>query len=256
MAVAALKNVIGSEAGLVKGGIMALFTIADLHLSFGTNKPMDVFGKAWENYTKRLKENWQAKVSSEDTVVIPGDISWGTYLADIDRDFSFLNELNGRKIILKGNHDFWWTTLNKLNRFVEKKGISNIFFLQNNAFFYQDTALCGTRGWVCDDEAAMSEDDLRLYKRELLRLELSLEYARKMGAQNYIVFLHYPPVLKNLKPDENYLALFHQYGVTDCVYGHLHADAHQYARVGMISDIHFHLVSADYLGFTPLKILE
>ena len=100
---------------------MALFTIADLHLSFGTNKPMDVFGKAWENYTERLKENWQEKVSPEDTVVIPGDISWGTYLADIDRDFSFLNELNGRKIILKGNHDFWWTTLNKLNRFVEKK---------------------------------------------------------------------------------------------------------------------------------------
>ena len=158
---------------------MALYAIADLHLPLGIDKPMDKFGSAWANYVERLAENWQHTVKPYDTVMIPGDFSWATYLEQSIKDFEFLNNLNGRKIISKGNHDYWWTTMSKLGKFVSDFGFENIMFMQNNSYVYDKTALCGTRGWLPPECDKFTENDRKIFDREVLRLELSLKQAQK-----------------------------------------------------------------------------
>lgn len=231
---------------------MALFTIADLHLPLGIDKPMDIFGRAWDNYVQRLRENWQSVVAPEDTVVIPGDFSWATYIEQSEKDFEFLNELNGIKILLKGNHDYWWTTMSKLNKFVAK--YDNIGFLQNNAYMYKDTALCGTRGWNFPSAASSAEDE-KIYARELQRLELSLEAAKKYSPKEIIVFTHYPPIAKNAC-ETSFAKILERWNVKMCVYGHLHAASHKNAVEGIINGVEYRLVSGDYVQFMPVKLME
>ena len=228
---------------------MALYVIGDLHLSTGCDKPMDVFGGRWENYTEKLREGFST-VRPEDTTVLCGDISWGMSLQEAREDFMFIHALPGRKIILKGNHDYWWTTVSQANRFLESNGIHSISFLNNNAFFYGDCALCGTRGWA-DDAGEDGEHDQRMLRRELMRLEASLKAA---GEHEKIVFLHYPPKVRTGEWSEA-IDLMCAYGVKRCYYGHLHGAGCNQAFEGEYRGIRFRLVSADHVLFIPQKII-
>lgn len=230
---------------------MALYTIADLHLPLGIDKPMDIFGKAWENYVERLADNWQSVVKQEDTVVIPGDFSWATYLEQSVKDFEYLDKLNGKKILLKGNHDYWWTTMNKLSEFVVKNEFKNINFLQNNSFMYENIAICGTRGWIHPAWANFNEDDRKIFDREVLRLELSLNNAKE--CREIYVFTHYPPMSTALESNP-FTEMMEKYPVTKCIYGHLHSASHRNAVEGNVNGIEYKLVSGDYIAFNPLKI--
>ena len=227
---------------------MSLYVIGDLHLALGCDKPMDVFGGRWENYTDKLLEGFST-VRPEDTTVLCGDLSWGMSLAEAREDFRFIHALPGKKIILKGNHDYWWTTAAQAYRFFAENGIDSIEVLHNNCYFYGDYALCGTRGWSCD--AADGDDhDRKILRRELIRLEASLKAA---GEREKLVFLHYPPKLLGSQCDELVL-LLHTYGVRDCWYGHLHSAGCAQAFEGEAEGIRYHLISADHLYFIPKKI--
>lgn len=230
---------------------MALYAISDLHLPLGIDKPMDIFGKQWENYVQRLRENWQNTVKPEDLVILPGDLSWATYLEQSLADFQYLEELNGRKIILKGNHDYWWTTMKKMNTFLEDNGIKSVEFLQNNAAFYKDIALCGTRGWIFGDQ--LGAEDQKIYDRELIRLELSLKEAQKRGPREIFVFLHYPPTNKKGIPTDM-TRLIERYGAKKCVYGHLHASSQKNAVNGVVNGVEYQLVSGDFVEFQPVLL--
>lgn len=231
---------------------MALFAISDLHLPLGVDKPMDIFGKNWENYVERLKENWVKVVSESDTVVLPGDFSWATYINDTRADFDFLNSLPGRKIILKGNHDYWWTTMNKLNEFVIENKYNDVVFLQNNSFEYGDVSICGTRGWQTP-QPNLSGEDKKIYDREVLRLELSIKTAKH--PENIIVFTHFPPILKDYRENEM-VSMLNKYKIKRCIFGHIHSSGIKNVIEGNISGIEYSLVSCDYRGFMPVKILE
>ncbi len=231
---------------------MALYTIGDLHLPLGIDKPMDVFGKAWENYVQRLKDNWQALVKKEDTVVIVGDFSWATYLEQSYKDFEFLHSLNGKKILLKGNHDYWWTTKNKLDKFIKDNNFSDIEFLQNNSYVYDGIAICGTRGWLHPAWESFNETDKKIFEREVIRLELSLESAA--DCEEIYVFTHYPPISMQ-KENNAFRDMMKKYNVKKCFYGHLHAAAHHNAFCGTADGIEYNLVAADYLKFSPMKII-
>ena len=232
---------------------MALYTIADLHLPLGIDKPMDIFGKAWENYVERLADNWQSVVKAGDTVVLPGDFSWATYLEQSERDFEYLHRLNGRKILLKGNHDYWWTTMNKLREFTAKLGFSDIDFLQNNHFMYENIGICGTRGWLHPAWDSFTDEDRKIFDREVLRLELSLKSAS--GCNEIYVFTHYPP-MSAAKEKNDFTEMLHKFPVTKCIYGHLHGASHKNAVEGVVDGIEYKLVSGDYLGFMPYKLLD
>lgn len=229
---------------------MSLFTIADLHLSFGVNKPMDIF-KGWENYVDILKNNWQAVVKPEDTVVLPGDLSWGINLAQSKEDFRFLEELNGTKIVLKGNHDYWWETKTKIERFFVENNFTTIKILHNNHYEYDGIGICGTRGWI--NENGQSADK-KVLNREAMRLEISIQSALKDNLKP-IVFLHYPPIYAN---EKNYsmLEVLEKYNIKQCYYGHIHGNSTNYAIDGMVDGISYRLISSDYLKFKPLDITE
>jgi len=226
---------------------MALFALGDTHLSLGTDKPMDVF-RGWQNYTDRLERNWRAVVDEDDTVVLCGDISWAMKLENTRADFAFLHSLPGRKIILKGNHDYWWMTKKKMDTFLENEGFSSLSILFNNCFEYGDHVICGTRGWSYDCPA--SEQLVLL--REAGRLRMSLTEGAKTGLEP-IVFLHYPPVYGDYRCDE-IMDVLGEFGVKRCVYGHLHGAAHLKATIGIVEDISMKLVSADFCDFTPILI--
>lgn len=230
---------------------MALFTIADLHLPLGIDKPMDIFGGAWTNYVERLKDNWQKLVNEDDTVVIPGDFSWATYTEQSVKDFEFLEELNGRKILLKGNHDFWWTTMNKLKKFTQENNFKSVEFLQNNSFMYKNIAICGTRGWKHPSWDGFNEEDKKIYDREVIRLELSLNSVQ--DCEEIYVFTHYPPISMQ-KEGNAFCELMKKYKVIKCFYGHLHSAAHASAFNGICDGIEYKLIAGDYLKFIPLKI--
>lgn len=232
---------------------MALYAISDLHLPLGVDKPMDIFGTAWENYVERLYENWQSIIKDDDIVVLPGDFSWATYLEQSKFDFQYLHSLNGQKILLKGNHDYWWSTMNKLQSFVAQEGYEDIRFLHNNAYFYEDIALCGTRGWQFPVGDAVTEEDRKIYAREVQRLEMSFQAAG--NAEEIIAFLHYPPISKNIT-ETKMTEIMKKYGVRKCVYGHLHAAAHKNAVEGIINGIEYILVSCDYQKFMPVKLTK
>lgn len=232
---------------------MVIYTISDLHLPLGIDKPMDIFGKKWENYVERLRENWQATVTKEDVVILGGDFSWATYLDESVKDFEFLQALNGRKILLKGNHDFWWTTMTKLSEFTKSHSFDTISFLQNNSYKIGKTGICGTRGWSID--SLSSAEDKKIYERELIRLRLSLEDAVKKSCERLIVFTHYPPVTKTAR-ETSFHKILEEYGVEMCVYGHLHGDSHMNAFTGSIGNVTYILAAGDYTGFMPVRLQE
>ena len=227
---------------------MSLFAIADTHLSFGTNKPMDVFS-GWQNYEERMQKNWNAVVGENDTVVIAGDISWGMKLEDTLEDFRFLDRLNGRKIVMKGNHDYWWSTKSKTDRFLRENGINSIDILFNNAYKVGDFVVCGTRGWFFD---CSKDEDQKVLAREVGRLKTSIDEAKKLDGE-IIAFLHYPPVSLTETCHEIYDTLVEQ-GIKTCYYGHLHGQPVNWAFRGEKDGIKFDLISADYLGFCPKLI--
>ena len=231
---------------------MSLYAIADLHLPLGVDKPMNIFGRAWDRYVERLEENWRERISPEDTVVLPGDFSWATYLDESERDFAFLASLPGKKYLVKGNHDYWWTTLNKMNNFLKDKGFSDIAFLQNCAVLYKDIALCGTRGWIHPQWEGFSEEDKRLYDREVLRLEASLKAAKELS-ERIFVFTHYPP-LGTEGAANAFVEKMQEYGVERCIYGHLHGASHRRALIGERDGIRYDLASGDYLQFMPMRL--
>ena len=228
---------------------MALFAIGDLHLSLGTNKPMDLF-YGWDDYVARLEQNWRATVGERDTVVIPGDFSWGVSMEEALPDFRFLEALPGRKLLLKGNHDYWWDTRHKMEAFFEERGLTTIGLLHNSADTADGMILCGTRGWIFMPN---EEHDLKISAREALRLELSLQDAERFGKGEKIVFLHYPPVYANeIVP--NMMDMLLKYGVKRVYYGHIHGAARGMANEGDYMGIAFKLISADHLRFTPWRI--
>ncbi len=228
---------------------MSIFAIADLHLSFGTNKPMDVF-KGWSNYTERLRENWVSSVGENDTVVISGDISWAMRLDDTEADFTFINNLPGRKIFVKGNHDFWWSTKNKINTFLVQKGFNTISVLYNNAFEADGVAICGSRGWFYDAE---SDEDKKILMREVGRINASINAGKALDLEP-ILFLHYPPIYGNAECGEILDALIKS-GVKRCYYGHIHGDGAKHAFEGKKYGIEFKLISSDFLKFKPVSVL-
>lgn len=228
---------------------MALYAIGDPHLSLGADKPMDVFGGAWEGYVDKLREGFSV-IGPEDTTVLVGDLSWALKLEDAAADFAFLNEIPGRKLIVKGNHDYWWSTAAKFQRFCEAHGFTGMELLHNNCHFYGDTALCGSRGWFFEEDRGGTHDQ-KVYDREVLRLEASL---RAAGEREKLCFLHYPPRYRGYECPE-ILELLERYQVRACYYGHLHGDSHKLAAEGRIGGVEYHLVSADYLRFRPFRIL-
>ena len=228
---------------------MAVYAIADLHLSFGTDKPMDVFS-GWTNYTERIKNNWQKLIGKNDTVVIAGDVSWAMKLSETDADFRFIHSLNGHKIILKGNHDYWWSTKAKMDKYIAEKGFDSISILHNNYYAADGIALCGSRGWFYDAE---EDADKLILNREVGRLRMSIEPALRDGYEP-IVFLHYPPIYNNMECDE-ILGVLKEYNIKKCFYGHIHGgNAAKKAFIGEKYGINFKLIACDYLGFMPLAV--
>lgn len=225
---------------------MAVFTIGDTHLSLGAAKPMDIF-PGWDNYTERLRENWLRLVSEGDTVVLAGDISWGMSLEQSRADFAWLEALPGRKLLMKGNHDYWWTTVTKMKTFFDACGFHSFDFLHNNCHIVDGVALCGTRSWLFD---AGEEHDEKVMNREKGRLIASLEAA---GDAPKIAFLHYPPLCAGARA-EDIIDILHRYDVKRCCYGHLHGAAIRRAVQGVVDGIDYRLVSADGAGFCPVKI--
>ena len=228
---------------------MSLYAIGDLHLSLGTDKPMDVFGGRWENYVEKIKEGFSV-LNDDDLTVICGDISWGMSMDETLEDFKFTDRLPGRKIILKGNHDYWWTTATKAKKFFAENDITTIDILHNNCFKYENIALCGTRGWFYE-ESKGDEHDKKIMNREIMRLDASLKAA---GEVEKYVFLHYPPKYYNYECPE-ILELLRNYGVRRCIYGHIHGSGCAFAYNGMYGNAKFDLVSADYIQFEPKKLL-
>lgn len=227
---------------------MALYAIGDLHLCLGAQKPMDIFGGAWVGYMDKLEQGMSV-ITDSDTTVLLGDLSWALGLSEAEADFAWINRIPGKKIILKGNHDYWWSTASKFYAFCEEKGFRDIFVLNNNHYEYKDVAICGTRGWFFEEERS-GEHDEKVFKRELLRLEASLMSA---GERIKLVFLHYPPRYKGYICPE-IIDLLKRYDVRRCFYGHLHGASHGIAQEGLWDGIDYRLVSADKLDFKPLKV--
>lgn len=228
---------------------MALYAIGDLHLCLGAPKPMDVFGGAWVGYMEKLKMG-MCCIQPEDTTVLMGDLSWALDLPSATADFDWINQIPGRKIILKGNHDYWWSTAAKFQKFCLENSFSDMVLLNNNCYTYNNIAICGTRGWFFEEDRSGQHDE-KVFKRELLRLEASLKAA---GDLEKIVFLHYPPRYKGYKCNE-ILELLEKYEVRQCFYGHLHGASHKLAMEGMWDNVEFRLLSADYINFTPYKVI-
>ena len=231
---------------------MALYAISDLHLSNSVSKPMDVFGGKWQGYMEKIRKNWTHLVLDDETVVIGGDISWGINLEQALADFQMIERLPGKKIILKGNHDLWWSTVRKMTQFLEAHEIHSIEFLFNNCFVYGDTGICGTRGWFFEEDFKESHDE-KIFRRELIRLETSLKAAKQQNVSEIICFLHYPPIYTKFRCGE-ILDLLKAYGVSRCVYGHLHSDSLRYAVTGQQEGIEFTLTSGDFIDFTPILL--
>ena len=229
-----------------KRGIMSLFAIADLHLSLGVDKPMDVF-PGWAGYVEKLEKNWRENVRPEDTVVVAGDISWGLDISEAKEDFAFLDRLPGTKILLKGNHDLWFSTKTKVEKFFAENGFSTLKILFNNAYEYGDRAICGTRGWMNDPI------EKKVLLRECGRLRMSLEEGKKF-VKEPLVFLHYPPVFGGGECYE-ILDVLLEYGIKQVYYGHIHGYSSGYAINGIRNGIDFRLISCDFVQFNPVKIM-
>ncbi len=230
---------------------MALYVIGDPHLSFGSEKPMDIFS-GWEGYVEQLTQNWRGKITHEDTVVVAGDISWGMSLEESLEDFRYLNSLPGRKILLKGNHDYWWSTKSKMETFFAANGLDSLQILHNNCVVPtgEGKVICGSRGWMMEAGQAFNA---KIIAREVGRLEASLVAAQGMEGEK-IVFLHYPPVFgEQMIPEIIDLLIKHE--IKRCYYGHIHGQACRYALCGDYMGIAFRLISGDFIGFDPEIVL-
>lgn len=234
---------------------MAIYVIGDLHLSFSSDKPMDIFGKQWENHADKIKENWLKKVNENDTVILPGDFSWATYLENTYNDFEYLNSLPGKKILVKGNHDYWWGTISKMNQYLKENNFKNIEFLSNNSYLVENKIIVGTRGWMGVN--TKTDENKKILKRENTRLKLSIEDGiKKYGNDKEIIlFMHYPPFLKEPVVEEmNFLKTIEKYNIYRCYYGHLHGESHKEAFEGNFNGVEYKLISSDYMNFDLLKI--
>ena len=236
---------------------MAIFAISDLHLSFGVDKPMNVFGKIWDNYEEKIKEDWMQNVTLNDTVIIPGDISWGIDFKEAYPDFKFINDLPGKKIILRGNHDYYFNTKTKVENFLKESNFDTIKLLHNNAYEVEDYILCGTRGWTTSEDTNKAEDK-KIISREEGRLRLSLEDGKRIQEslkekgidKDIIVAMHYPPF------NDNFMSIMQEYKVKLCIYGHLHGYGHKLVQEGNINGVECKMVSCDYTGFRLVKLFE
>ena len=229
---------------------MALYAISDLHLGFNEDKPMDIFGEKWTGHPEKIKNNWIKKVNKEDTVLIAGDISWAMNSDSSSIDLQWIEELPGKKILSRGNHDYWWNSIKKLNASFE-----NTKFLQNNYYSYEDYAICGTRGWTCPGGDKFTEKDRKIYQRELIRLRLSLDEAKKNGFSKFIVMLHYPPINEGFE-ESDFVKIIKEYGVEKVIYGHLHGPSLKKVLNGKVDGVEYIMTSADFLDFDPKMILE
>ena len=235
---------------------MTLFAIADPHLGFGVDKPMYIFGSRWTNHERRLEENWLTSVGPDDTVLIPGDISWAMQLQDALPDLRFLNRLPGRKILSKGNHDYWWSSLSKLEKLCRAEGLDSFIFLRNNSLLVPpDRIICGTRGWILPDDPEFGQADEKIYLREAGRLRLSLESAAPLRQpdRKLVACLHFPPFGRECRPTL-FTDLLNEFAVDSCVFGHIHGGTVYDDLAGPPGTVAYSLVSADYLGFKPLRL--
>lgn len=239
---------------------MSLFVIADLHLSCASDHPMDIFGSRWQGYTDRLCKKWRAVVSENDSVIVPGDVSWAMHLSDAKADFALLESLPGTKYLGKGNHDFWWETATKMTRFFEENNISSLRFLYNNAYVIEDYIVCGTRGWFLEEDQQQTVgtvDYAKIVNREVMRLKMSLDAAMSLrqgehSSKEILVFLHFPPIWNGFECHE-ILDLLKSYGIKRCYHGHIHGVYHVPA-VRQIGDLSLHMISSDFLDFCPYLI--
>lgn len=232
---------------------MNVYAISDLHLPGGDKKPMDIFGEHWINHFKRIEEDWLARVNACDIVLLPGDISWAMQLEQAMQDLLALGSLPGHKVLLRGNHDYWWSSITRLRNALP----DGMYALQNDSLRLGTAIICGTRGWLCPEGGTLSSEDERVYRRELQRLELSLQHAAKrQEAETWtIAMLHYPPITENTR-DTEVTALLEAYGVRDVVYGHLHGAGLQNAFTGEHRGVRYHQVSCDGLGFRLYQVPE
>lgn len=238
---------------------MSLFVIGDLHLALNEDKPMNIFGDNWLNHDEKIKKDWESKVTEKDTVILVGDFSWSMHLKDTTKDFEFLNSLPGKKILLKGNHDLWWTTVTNMKNFLKENNFQNIDFLHNNSFLIENKIITGTRGWTLNTEE--TEDSKKIIKRECMRLKMSIEQGIKLYGEDkeIIVFMHYPPitninVLKNETTD--FMKIMMDYNIKRCFYGHLHGNSIKDAVEENINGIELKLVSSDGLDFKLFEIQQ
>lgn len=230
---------------------MSLFAIGDLHLSFGTDKPMDIFGQHWVEHYKKIEKNWKETVTQEDTVLIAGDISWALRLEQVKPDLDFVQSLPGKKILIAGNHDYWWSSTAKIQSLYQE-----MKFIRNDFDKYGDIAICGSRGWLCPNDMYYMPQDEKIYKREQIRLKNSIESALRAGYQKIVLLLHFPPT-NDKKENSAFLELIHQYPeIKWVVYGHLHGETSFHTSIeGNDKGVEYYLVSCDYLDFKLLKIL-
>ena len=227
---------------------MALYGLADLHLSININKPMDIFD-GWENYVQKLAYNWKEKISVNDTVVLAGDLCWGTSLDEALPSFKFVNDLPGKKIILKGNHDYWWNTKTKIDKFFLENGLTTLNILFNNSYVIGKTCVCGSKGCLFESG---NESNLKLINREKQRLITSIESGVKLGLP-IVVFLHYPPIYGN-QISESILEVLKYYKISKCYYGHLHGESTKLSVNGIVGDVYYKLISCDYVNFSPVEV--
>lgn len=229
---------------------MGLYAISDLHLAFNVDKPMDIFGQHWLKHDEKIKENWLSKVNDEDTVLIAGDISWSMRADESKEDLDWINSLPGTKYIIKGNHDYWWSGIKKLNSMYD-----SMKFIQNNFFTYKDYAICGSRGWICPGSDKFQEKDEKIYSREQIRLRLSLDAAKKAGYKKIICMIHYPPTNEKFE-NSAFTEIFKEYEVEKVVYGHLHSTALGRVINGNWNGVEYVMSSCDFINFDPVKILD
>lgn len=260
---------------------MSIFAIADLHLGLSVDKPMDVFGSSWNDHVERLESNWRAKVRPTDTVLIPGDISWGISMDEALADLEFIESLPGTKILSKGNHDYWWGTTKKVEEYMASHGLTSMKILKNKGFVVENTLIAGTRGWLLPENPESKKDDEKIYLREVGRLERSLEdslrafesgeadgessdakalisdtsVSKDPSSVRRIAMLHYPPIYSTGN-ENGFTKALENYGVDLCLYGHLHGRAHQNAFNGEKNGVEYRLIAADYVRFDPVLVVE
>lgn len=239
--------------------IMALYVIADLHLSTeNAAKSMEVFGNRWQDYQNKIKRNWNKLVTESDTVIVPGDVSWALSLEDAMPDLKFLDTLNGKKLLMKGNHDFWWTSLTKMRNLFEAEGITSIDFLYNNAVEVEGYILTGSRGWFVDPSIQtknVNADFEKINNRELIRLKIGLDAAKELQGENdteIIAFFHFPLMWGDFK-NEKMIDLLREYGITRSYFGHIHGNYYTSGNFEH-NGLKMRLISADFLDFVPLFV--